>query len=1048
MLYLLLLALGDDTGWRGDGTGRYPAAAPPTSWGRVSEPLRGLRFQANAPKAGAVGAAMADGVIREWLVLGPAPEGVKVDKEVLPGEAGLAPSENEKLGDAVWKKVRFDTAWMNFHAILDRPGIACAATNVYAETAGSFRLLATTPGGFRLLLNGKPLPTGYGRYSLDLVKGWNRLLLKVSAQDKNWACSFALHAKAPATFDQSNIAWSVPLPGVQGGFYGGGMGCGSLVHSSDRIYLLSEPHDLICLRKSDGKILWIRTNSFFDAATDEDRKSPAYAEAEAIARKLDAVNAAGRMGEKAALEKALSAKMAEVDPVRYKVQETPDVGFSGFTPIRDGERLYVWLGNGVTAAYDLDGVRAWIRADPLPAVEHGFSSSPLLVDGKIVVFMRDLFAFDAATGRLAWRIPVVAHTGANPGGFFHGTPVRVARGGVALIVLGNGTVVRASDGQILYTTPDLGNQAISSPVVDGDRLLQTSTGSMKLYVHALPDAVTGPFKMETRTVPVGSPHPYYYMPWHMASPLVHDGLAYLLNNSGVLTVADLKEARVLYQALVDLDQFQTSNEGAARGVGISPTLAGKHIYLFGNNGGAVVIEPGRTYKPVAKNKIESLVSVGHWGERQERFVSNPVFDGDRLYLRGEGHLYAIASGAAASRSTTAREAPVPRPAAPAPATPLAAPVVEADVIPPSVFGWRRNGTGVFPDVDPPTEWSETQNVKWRARVGGGHSSPVLAGGRVFVVSEPGTLAALDRNDGKTAWKVDLGFQRRPNAPAESKEYARATPVTDGRTVFVASANGIVAAYTVDGALRWTREVEPARLTYGASASPVLAGDKLLVDGRRLRALDAETGRVVWTAAEGESHYGTPALASIDGLRVAVTAKGTVIRVADGAVLATEIAAGLGGDQAPSPLVRGGVVYFTYKRCSAVKLTRAGDGIRVEKLWERELPGDIIASPLLKDGMLFVVPSGAGDYRVLNAATGDVLLEKELDLAPDLQPSLALAGKRLFLGNDQGDTLVLDPAREYRELRRNSLPEGSGASPVFSGAHLFLRGGETLYCVGP
>jgi hypothetical protein len=35
------------------------------------------------------------------------------------------------------------------------------------------------------------------------------------------------------------------------------------------------------------------------------------------------------------------------------------------------------------------------------------------------------------------------------------------------------------------------------------------------------------------------------------------------------------------------------------------------------------------------------VQVRHWSERQERFVANPVFEGNRLYLRGESYLYAI-----------------------------------------------------------------------------------------------------------------------------------------------------------------------------------------------------------------------------------------------------------------------------------------------------------------------------------------------------------------------------------------------------------------------
>src|SRR6185369_58560 len=51
-----------------------------------------------------------------------------------------------------------------------------------------------------------------------------------------------------------------------------------------------EPHDLICLNKADGKILWVRTCSYFDAASDEDKKTPAYKEAERIAAKLAEIN--------------------------------------------------------------------------------------------------------------------------------------------------------------------------------------------------------------------------------------------------------------------------------------------------------------------------------------------------------------------------------------------------------------------------------------------------------------------------------------------------------------------------------------------------------------------------------------------------------------------------------------------------------------------------------------------------------------------------------------------------------------------------------------
>jgi hypothetical protein len=127
----------------------------------------------------------------------------------------------------------------------------------------------------------------------------------------------------------------------------------------------------------------------------------------------------------------------------------------------------------------------------------------------------------------------------------------------------------------------------------------------------------------------------------MSTPVVNDGLAYLLNNSGVLSIIDVTEAKIVSQKMLDLDHFQLHNEGAARGIGSSPALAGKYLYFVGNNGATVILEPGRTFKQIAKNRIENVVLPGHWAERQERFEANPVFDGKRLYIRGEANLYAI-----------------------------------------------------------------------------------------------------------------------------------------------------------------------------------------------------------------------------------------------------------------------------------------------------------------------------------------------------------------------------------------------------------------------
>ncbi len=417
----------------------------------------------------------------------------------------------------------------------------------------------------------------------------------------------------------------------------------------DKMYLLSEPHDLICISKSAGKVLWIRRASYFEAANDEEQKHPAYAEAQAIAGKIDAMNTAVVAGkalppqleEKGQLEAGLRKQMKQIDRKKYASQAIPDVGFSGFTPVTDGRSIYAWFGDGVSACFTLDGVRRWIRVDQRQAVEHGFSSSPTLADGKFVVFMRDLMAFDCADGKLAWQTPIVSAEGLNPGNFIHGSLATATIGGTEVILLGNGTVVRATDGKILWQASS-DNQSVPSPVVEGHSVFHVTHGNADLTVRDLSGPLADPLNLPTREMHIDlSSFPAHYLPWHLSSPLIHEGLAYMVNNAGVLTVIDVPTGKTVYQKLLDLDVFQDHNEGAARGVGASPILAGNHIFILGSSGTALVIEPGRVYRQVAKNRIENIAMLDHWSERQERFVANPVADGKFLFIRGEDSLYAI-----------------------------------------------------------------------------------------------------------------------------------------------------------------------------------------------------------------------------------------------------------------------------------------------------------------------------------------------------------------------------------------------------------------------
>jgi hypothetical protein len=178
----------------------------------------------------------------------------------------------------------------------------------------------------------------------------------------------------------------------------------------------------------------------------------------------------------------------------------------------------------------------------------------------------------------------------------------------------------------------------------GDTIYRLSI-SNQLQKAVLPPEVSEPLKVDSvpgLKIDV-SHYPTYYLTWHLSSPLVYDGLAYCVNNTGVLTVVDVEKMQVVYEKLLDLDTFQTAHEGPGRGVGISPTFAGGRIYLMGNTGSTLVLKPGRKYEELAKNKIE-CVFYRYWGLRHERFITAPTFEGKRMFIRGERYLYCLSGG--------------------------------------------------------------------------------------------------------------------------------------------------------------------------------------------------------------------------------------------------------------------------------------------------------------------------------------------------------------------------------------------------------------------
>src|SRR5665213_1605391 len=320
----------------------------------------------------------------------------------------------------------------------------------------------------------------------------------------------------------------------------------------------------------------------------------------------------------------------------------------------------------------------------------------------------------------------------------------------------------------------------------------------------------------------------------------------------------------------------------------------------------------------------------------------------------------------------------------------------------SVTGWRGDGTGTYTGTNPPTQWNDTKNVMWHTPVGSGFSSPVVAGGHVFVTSESSKIVCVNLKDGAVLWKAALTPD---DAPAEFKAkaaesahattscgYAAPTPVCDGANVYVVFGSGLVGCYSIDGTRKWVQYLEPAGETYGHSSSPLLIDGKLIVTVNHPTALDAATGKIAWECLQAEHTYGTPVGMKIDASNVIVTPLGKVVRVSDGRLLAKDIAPDLGGSEyGISPVAGGNVVYLGDRTVTAVELSLAGGNLVVHKQWSANLDVSSYASPVVGNGMLFFVGKDA-DCFVIDLKSGKTLAETQLTIGhPGVDdPELSMA----------------------------------------------------------
>lgn len=619
------------------------------------------------------------GLVRDWLVVGPFPVADPVkdfDRDLLGGDADARPKSGDKAGKLAWKPLTgpaddimvFGTAelpWLDVGKAVGagRGQAAYAQTYLYSPRGGPVRGVMDHAHGLKAWVNGKEVYRSTDRavvlgsypnisklelhhadqpsphFQADLNPGWNRLLLKLGTSGLEGAtemrCCLRLMDPPDVKYDTKNILWMTPLPGRS---------TSTPIIVGDRLFVMAEPDELLCLDKATGKVLWSAYVNIYEALPPaEKERQPAYAgRVDPLVAKLKAEpDPLKRTRLRAEIQKAL----VGIDADRFRLKPSDHfeghfgiVGFTMPTPLSDGAHVYVWSGMGVAACFDPAGRRQWITRVKTDELNYG--SSPVLADGVLVVFLNGLYGLDAKTGRQLWQQKKVRNNVAA----LLGATVS----GQSVVVTQRGDLVRPKDGEILFRPKDSaspGDTGWAPPVILKDRMYLGKYGVTTLGIWDLSAArpdTWEPRLEETIHLPEGEsrrPDGGWLDRWTAGSPLVWEGMAYQIDIYQRLYALELATRKMYYRRDTALDGLMHYN---AVPVAASPTLAGEHLLLCDNQGTTLVVRAGPSYRTVSRNRIGTVMDRRWPLPAQETLTyAPPLADGNRLYLRGEGHLYCV-----------------------------------------------------------------------------------------------------------------------------------------------------------------------------------------------------------------------------------------------------------------------------------------------------------------------------------------------------------------------------------------------------------------------
>jgi outer membrane protein assembly factor BamB len=372
--------------------------------------------------------------------------------------------------------------------------------------------------------------------------------------------------------------------------------------------------------------------------------------------------------------------------------------------------------------------------------------------------------------------------------------------------------------------------------------------------------------------------------------------------------------------------------------------------------------------------------------------------------------------------------------------------------------WRGpNRDGISNTFSEPKAWPEKLKLKWKVNVGEGHSSPVVADGRIYVHTRQGdreVVSCLRTETGQVIWQEGYAAPYTVNpAAAGHGKGVKSTPVVVEGRIYTFGINGILSCFDANtGKPQWRKEFGSP--DFGTAMSPLVDRGLLIAyvgtNGRgALAAFDAETGVEKWCWKGDGPAYASPIVADLGGTRQVVTqSQHNIVGVsaATGELL-WRIPFNTPYEQnIVTPVLYHETLVFSGldNGVMGVKVFKRGSEWVTETIWQNKDVGIYMNSPVVDGDLLFGLSHlKRGQFFCLDPRNGAILWTSEGRQAENA--AIIDGGSVLFfLTNDAGLLVARKSGKGFELLRKYSVADSpTWAHPVILNSGILIKDATTL-----